>query len=106
MILVSFYVFFRENFFALLIFYTDIFRLTKYYYLIFTEKLQLPLEIYAFPSGSYKKSQLEYLQNNGVKNILLVDENYSSYDTNIHKRFTFYGNSISEIKMRALGWKR
>ncbi len=72
----------------------------------FMEKLQLPLEIYAFPSGSYKKNQLEYLQDNGVKNILLVDENYSSYDTNIHKRFTFYGNSISEIKMRALGWKR
>ena len=72
----------------------------------FKEELNLPLNIYAFPSGSYQQYQLDFLRESGIKHILLVNENYSTYDRYIYNRFTFYGNSISEIKMRALGWKR
>lgn len=72
----------------------------------FKNQLGLPLNIYAFPSGSHKASQLEFLKKNSIEHILLVNENYSSYQKNIHDRFTFYGDSISEIKVRALGWHR
>ncbi len=72
----------------------------------FDEKLRLPLDIYAFPSGSYKNNQFDYLRDNGLKHILLVDEEYATYGRDIYPRFTFYANSISEIKMRALGWTR
>ncbi len=72
----------------------------------FKNKLHLPLNIYAFPSGSYQNNQLDFLKNNGIKHILLVNENYSNYHTSIHNRFTFYGDSINEIKMRALGWHK
>jgi len=72
----------------------------------FKERLNLPLDIYAFPSGSYKKYQLDFLRESGIKHILLVNENYSIYNRDIYNRFTFYGDSISEIKIRALGWKK
>ena len=70
----------------------------------FKNILNLPLDIYAFPSGSYKKSQLDFLQNNGIKYILLVNEKYSFCTNSKFNRFTFYGDSNSEIKIRALGW--
>ena len=79
----------------------DFFKCKEY----FKNILNLPLNIYAFPSGSYKHNQLKFLQNNGVKHILLVNEDYSNYETSIYNRFTFYGSSIYELKLRALGWK-
>ena len=72
----------------------------------FDNELQIPLDIYAFPSGSYTQSQLNYLENSGVKHILLVNENYSNYSSNKYDRFTFYGDFTNEIKLRALGWRR
>lgn len=70
----------------------------------FDNILRLPMDIYTFPSGSYHINQFNFLQKNGIQHILLVNEKYASYTSNIHHRFTFYGNSISEIKMRSLGW--
>lgn len=72
----------------------------------FKQELQTDLDIYAFPSGSYNKFHLEYLIQEKVKYILLVNEKYSNYSDNKYNRFTFYGNSVSEIKMRAVGWQR
>lgn len=72
----------------------------------FKNKLDLPFDTYAFPSGSYEDYQLEFLKDNGIKYILLVNENYANYQSNVYDRFTFYGDSINEIKMRALGWHR
>lgn len=71
----------------------------------FDNTLHLPLNIYAFPNGSYQKWQIEYLQKQGISHILLVEEEYSTYNTNIHKRFTFYADSKWELYMRALGYK-
>ena len=72
----------------------------------FDVKLWLPLDIYAFPSGSYKNHQFNYLRDSGVRHILLVDEEYATYGRDVYPRFTFYGDSVSEVKMRALGWTR
>ncbi len=72
----------------------------------FSEELNVPLNVYAFPSGSYTHNQIGFLQANGVEHILLVNEKYADYNSNVYNRFTFYGSSASEIKMRALGWTR
>ena len=72
----------------------------------FNNILYLPLDIYAFPSGSYQNSQLEFLEKQGISHILLVDEGYSNYDTNKHSRFTYYADSKSEVKLRAVGFHR
>ncbi|MDP1615549.1 MAG: polysaccharide deacetylase family protein [Methylococcales bacterium] len=71
----------------------------------FKNTLNFPMDIYAFPSGSYKDYQLDFLGQNGIKHILLVDEKYSNYNTNRHFRFTYYADSISEVKLRAVGFK-
>ena len=83
-------------------FENDFLKCQKY----FEKKLGLPFDIYAFPSGSYQNYQLDFLQQNGIEYILLVNENYAHYESKIYDRFTFYGNSVNEIKMRALGWHR
>jgi peptidoglycan/xylan/chitin deacetylase (PgdA/CDA1 family) len=80
----------------------DFFKCQEY----FTSILEIPLKVYAFPSGSYRKEQISFLQDNGIENILLVNDMYSSNNSSVHNRFTFYGDSVSEIKMRALGWTR
>jgi len=83
-------------------FENDFLKCQKY----FQNELKLPLDIYAFPSGSYKENYLKYLKEKGIKHLLLVNETYSRYDSNIFNRFTFYGESKSEIWLRALGWTR
>ncbi len=83
-------------------FENDFLKCQKY----FQNILLLPLDIYAFPNGSYEAYQLDFLRQNHIKHILLVNEEYANYDSHTYNRFTFYGDSISEIKMRALGWTR
>ena len=83
-------------------FENDFLKCQKY----FENTLDLPLDIYAFPSGSYQNYQLDFLQQNSIEYILLVNEEYAHYEGKIYDRFTFYGDSAAEIKMRALGWHR
>jgi len=70
----------------------------------FQESLGLPMEIYAFPNGSYRKEQVEILQAKNIHHILLVDEQYSQRTRNIHPRFTIYGSSRLENKFQSLGY--
>lgn len=70
------------------------------------DQLSLPLEIYAFPNGSYRDDQAVLLRSWGVRHVLLVDERASRPDRWAHPRFTFYGSSGSELRLRALGWTR
>jgi peptidoglycan/xylan/chitin deacetylase (PgdA/CDA1 family) len=72
----------------------------------FAEKLNLPLDIYAFPNGSCRPEQIEILQNGGVKHILLVGEDYARADRRVYPRLTIYGSSATEIRFRALGINR
>lgn len=72
----------------------------------FGDCLKQPMNIYAFPSGSYEQNQIDFLLENGIEHVLLVNEQYSKVDANIHNRFTYYANSKSEVKLRALGFHR
>jgi len=71
----------------------------------FRNVLKIPMNIYAFPSGSYTQDRLKFLTEKGIKYILLVDEKYANYDGNVFTRFTYYANSADEMKMRAVGFK-
>ncbi|MBS1792984.1 MAG: polysaccharide deacetylase family protein [Acidobacteria bacterium] len=72
----------------------------------FKDKLELPLEIYAFPNGSYRPEQVAFLQNRGIRHILLVGEDYAPRGTNVYPRFTLYGASKIEARFQALGFNR
>jgi peptidoglycan/xylan/chitin deacetylase (PgdA/CDA1 family) len=68
----------------------------------FAEKLNLPLTIYAFPNGSYRSEQIDFLRKNDVKQILLVDEKFADLQTAVFTRLTVYGETPEEVKMKAL----
>jgi len=70
----------------------------------FQEELRLPLQIYAFPNGSYRPEQITYLENQGIQRILLVGENYAGRGLRVLPRFTLYGATPAEARMRALGY--
>lgn len=89
---------FEENSF----FEEDLQKCVRY----FDEKLGLPLEIYAFPNGSYRPEQIEFLQRNGIKYTLLVGEDYARKGRNVFPRFTIYGASKLETRFQALGFNK
>jgi len=72
----------------------------------FRDELALPLEIYAFPNGSYRPDQIALLQERGIRHVLLVDERASRPSAGVHPRFTFGAFSPAEVRLRALGWTR
>jgi peptidoglycan/xylan/chitin deacetylase (PgdA/CDA1 family) len=59
--------------------------------------------IYAFPNGNYQQWMVDFLFEQNVKNILLVNDSYSSINSRVHDRITFYAETISEAKVRASG---
>lgn len=69
----------------------------------FENKLGLPLEIYAFPNGSYRAGQIEALREKGIRHILLVGEDYARRGADVFSRFTIYGASRIETRFQALG---
>jgi len=69
----------------------------------FGDELKLPLDTYAFPNGSFRDEQVETLRACGIKNILLVGEDYAKNGEDVIRRFTIYGPSITETKFQALG---
>jgi peptidoglycan/xylan/chitin deacetylase (PgdA/CDA1 family) len=72
---------------------------------LFREELRLPLDVYAFPNGSWRRSQIETLLARGVRRVLLVDEDYARAADATWPRFTMYGASAPELRLRALGWR-
>ncbi len=70
----------------------------------FHEELRLPLQIYAFPNGSYRPEQITYLEKQGIQRILLVGEDYAGRDQRVLPRFTIYGATSAEARIRALGY--
>jgi hypothetical protein len=66
----------------------------------------LPLDIYAFPNGSYRQEQIGMLQQLGIRYALLVGENFARKDENVFPRFTVYGSTASELKFQALGFNQ
>ncbi|HEX3564845.1 MAG TPA: polysaccharide deacetylase family protein [Acidimicrobiales bacterium] len=70
----------------------------------FEKDLRLPLEIYAFPNGSYRPQHLEFLAGTDrIKSILIVEERRSRAGATIHPRITFNAWTSHEARLRALG---
>jgi peptidoglycan/xylan/chitin deacetylase (PgdA/CDA1 family) len=70
----------------------------------FRAELRLPLSVYAFPNGSYRPEQITYLERQDVQYILLVGEQYARRQQKVLPRFTIYGDTPTEVKIRALGY--
>jgi peptidoglycan/xylan/chitin deacetylase (PgdA/CDA1 family) len=60
-------------------------------------------KIYAFPNGSYKKSQIPILEHHKFSHILLVNNSFSSPFNVLHNRIKYHANSEQEMIFRALG---
>lgn len=61
-----------------------------------------PLDIYAFPNGSYRQEQIDYLKNNHIKHVLLVDDQYANAHSP-HSRFNIAAFDKYEVIFQALG---
>lgn len=71
----------------------------------FNERLHLPLTIYAFPNNSYRQSQVEMLEQGGIRHILLVGDRFAVRGQLVSPRFAIYGASRQETRFQALGYK-
>jgi peptidoglycan/xylan/chitin deacetylase (PgdA/CDA1 family) len=80
----------------------DLSRCNRY----FEEILGQPMQIYAFPNGSYREEQIEIVRDSGVQHILVVGDAFAD-GTSPHKRFGFHAKTLSEARFKALGgWSR
>ena len=61
------------------------------------------VDIYAFPNGKFKKNHIQLAKDCGYKHILLVNDLFSSLETEVHYRFGFSAENNLEMKFRALG---
>lgn len=68
-------------------------------------ELGLPMSIYAFPNGSYRRSQLTIALESGLRHVLLVDNDFAD-NSSIHPRFGFDAAIPSEVRFKALGGLR
>jgi peptidoglycan/xylan/chitin deacetylase (PgdA/CDA1 family) len=69
----------------------------------FDSEINVPLSIYAFPNGSYRPEQVEFLSRSSVKHVLLVGEEFADPRSGVLHRLTMYGETAAEVKMRSLG---
>lgn len=71
----------------------------------FFAHLDCPMNIFAFPNGSYRSDQVETLLARGVDHVLVVDERSSANISGCHPRITMYGDSAAELRLRGMGWR-
>jgi len=69
----------------------------------FRDELELPLSIYAFPNGSYRRAQVDYLLGNGFDHVLLVDEKMGRSTAKVLPRISVFAPTVPELVMQALG---
>jgi len=72
----------------------------------FRDVLQLPLSVYAFPNGSHRVEQVEYLERSGIEHVLLIKNTYARPGSRRYARFITYADSRSEARLRATGYTR
>jgi len=70
----------------------------------FANKLHLPMTIYAFPNGSYRQEQVEYLKQHDIDHVLLVDEKFADLHADAYPRLTIYGETKAEVRLKSLGF--
>jgi peptidoglycan/xylan/chitin deacetylase (PgdA/CDA1 family) len=73
--------------------------------LYFRDKLATPVDIYAFPNGSYAAGQLELVERAGIRHVLLTGDDFDRGGCR-HARFTFHAHNASEVRFRATGGLR
>jgi peptidoglycan/xylan/chitin deacetylase (PgdA/CDA1 family) len=83
-------------------FFYDDFRSCCQY---FGQVLNLPLAIYAFPNGSYRANQVDYLLQHGVSHVLLVGEKFGRRSDRVLPRITVAPESWPELRFTALGYR-
>lgn len=66
----------------------------------FDRVLGSPLSIYAFPNGSYRRSQVEIALASGVEHVLLVDQGPAAIAKPVRRRVTTFGGGAAEVRMR------
>lgn len=72
----------------------------------FFKKQGLPeLNTYAFPNGSYRSEQIDYLKANNIKYILLVEDHYAQRFNATYYRFNIAATTYEEAVFQALGIK-
>lgn len=71
----------------------------------FFARIDCPMNIFAFPNGSYRLDQVETLLARGVEHVLVVDERASPNVHGCHPRITMYGDSVAELRLRGMGWR-
>lgn len=69
----------------------------------YESNLQSSPQIYAFPNGSYRESQIDLTIKHSFRHILLVGNTYSKPHKLSHSRFSFHANSKSEMIFRTFG---
>ena len=69
----------------------------------FDRELELPMDIYAFPSGSYREHQIEILRDANVKHILLVDHQMLKGESDVYPRLPITAFDADEARLRAAG---
>jgi hypothetical protein len=76
------------------------FRLSK----AWLEEQRVPCSIYAFPNGSYRPEQIEWLRTQGIHSVLLVDERFAHReDSGVYPRLSVSGGSVVELEMAGFG---
>jgi peptidoglycan/xylan/chitin deacetylase (PgdA/CDA1 family) len=71
----------------------------------FFADIDCPMNIFAFPNGSYRSDQVETLLARGVEHVLVVKERPSTIVRGCHPRITMYGDSAAELRLRGMGWR-
>ena len=69
---------------------------------LFSNTLNLPLNVYAFPNGSGTEAQSAFLFSQGIKHVLRTDDRRSQRGEKIHPRLYMRGESTAELKYRLL----
>jgi peptidoglycan/xylan/chitin deacetylase (PgdA/CDA1 family) len=82
-------------------FRSDLYKCREY----MQTELGLPMSIYAFPNGSYRRSQLTIALENDLRHVLLVDNDFAG-NSPVHPRFGFDAAILSEVRFKALGGLR
>jgi peptidoglycan/xylan/chitin deacetylase (PgdA/CDA1 family) len=70
------------------------------------KELEIRHLIYAFPNGSFNDSQIDFLHENGIRDVLLVDASKSQLRRNLDGtswgRYGFHAKTIEEAKFKIL----
>lgn len=70
---------------------------------LFKQVLELPLDIYAFPNGSYRDEHVDVLLARGVRHVLIVGEKVASGAGETVPRITMSAQSAIEARFQAVG---